>query len=480
MVGITSYGAYIPWLRINRKTISSAMGWFNPGALLGEKAVANYDEDTITMAVTAGIDCLNGFEREKTDGLYFATTTSPHKERQGAGVIATALDLRPNIRTADFTDSLKAGTMALLSAYDAVKSGATKNAMLCASDCRVAKAGSSQEQVFGDGAAALLVGDTNVIASVEGSYSTSYDFMGHWRTESDKFDRAWEDRWTRDEGYMKMLPEAISGLLNKYKLNIKDFAKIVYPCPYAREHAAIGKKLGAEPSQLQDTMLASVGDAGAAHPLMMLVAALEEAKPGDKILVASFGNGSDALFLQVTDEIKKLGERRGIKKHLARRKELDNYEKYISFSNVLPIEKGLRAEDVAPTQLTTMWRERKSILALCGAKCKRCGTPQYPYQRVCVKPDCGAIDEMEDYRFSDKEGILFTYTADSLAFSLSPPEMYGLVNFKGGGRYWFNLADCEPDYLEVGMPVEMVFRKRYVPEVRGIYVYSWKAMPKMT
>ncbi len=480
MVGITSYGAYIPRLRINRKVISSAMGWFNPGALPGEKATVNHDEDSLTMAAAASIDCLNGLERGKVDGLHFATTTSSYKERQGAGIIATALDLHSDIRTADFTDSLKAGTTALLSACDAIKAGSTKNMIVCTSDCRVARAGSSEEQIYGDGAAALLIGDTNVIATVEGAYSISYDFMGQWRTDSDKFTRGWEDRWIRDEGYIKMLPEAISGLLKKYKLNIKDFAKIVYPCPYPREHAAIGKMLGAEPDQLQDTMLSSVGDTGTACPLMMLVAALEEAKPGDKILVASFGNGSDALFLQVTEEIEKLGERRGIKKHLARRKELDSYEKYVSFSNTLAIEKGRRGEDVGPTQVTTLWRERKSILALKGCKCKRCGTPQYPYQRVCVKPGCGAIDEMEEYSFSDKRGVLFTYTGDNLAFSMNPPEIYGIVNFEGGGRYWFNLTDCELDSLKVGTHVEMSFRRRYIPEGRGIYGYCWKAVPELT
>src|SRR4030042_4786934 len=88
----------------------------------------------------------------------------------------------------------------------------------------------------------------------------------------------------RDAGYTKIIPEVISGLLKKYNLNIKDFAKIVFPGIYAREHVAIAKRLGAEPSQMQDTMLTTVGDTGSASPLMMLVAALEDAKPGDKIM----------------------------------------------------------------------------------------------------------------------------------------------------------------------------------------------------
>lgn len=477
MVGITSYGAHIPWLRISRSTISAAMGWFNPAGLPGEKAVANYDEDSITMAVAAGMSCLNGIEREKIGGLYYATTTSPHKERQGAGIIATALDFRPDIRTADFTDSTKAGTTAFISACEAVRVGAMKNLLLCASDCRLGKAGGAQEQIYGDSAAALLIGDSNVIASLEGSSSTSQDFMGHWRAEDDKFDRAWEDRWNRDEGYIKLIPQAISELLQKYKLTIKDFAKVIYPCPYPREHAAIGKRLGVEPSQFQDTMLASIGDTGTPHPLMMLVAALEEAKPGDKILVTSFGNGCDALFFEVTDEIEKLRGKRGIKQCLAQKKELASYEKYASFSDMIPIEKGIRGDEISFSQVSTLWRERKSILALCGVRCKKCGTPQYPVQRVCVKPSCGAIDEMEDYRFSDKKGSLFTYTGDSLAFSPNPPAIYGMVDFEGGGRYWFDFTDCELDSLKVGMTVEMSFRRKYVDVARGIHGYFWKVVP---
>ena len=479
MVGITSYGAYVPWFRMNRKTIAAAVGWFNPGALPGEKAVSNYDEDSVSMAVNASVDCLNTLDREKVDGLYFATTTSPYKERQGAGIIAIALDLPVNIRAADFTDSAKAGTAALISACDAVKAGSLKNSLVCASDCRLAQAGGAQEQAFGDAAAALLIGDSNVIANFGGSYSISQDFMGHWRGESHKFDQTWEDRFIRDEGYSKFIPQVISGLLQKYNLNINDFAKLVYTFPYAREHAALGNKLGVDPSRIQDPMLTSVGDSGTAYPLTMLVAALEEAKPGDKILVVGFGSGSDALFFQVTDEIEKVKGRKGIKGHLASRQELTNYEKYLTFRNMLPLEKGIRGEEVAFSQLSTLWRERKSILSLCGVKCKKCGTPQYPYQRVCVNPHCGAIDEMEYYRFSDRKGKVFTYTGDSLAFSPVPPAIYGIVDFDGGGRYQFDFTDCELDSLKIDMPVIMTFRRKYLDERRGFSSYIWKATPRL-
>ena len=63
MIGITSYGAYIPRLRLSRAAIVQNMGWFAPAIMAvaqGERAMCNWDEDTLTMAVAAARDCLVG------------------------------------------------------------------------------------------------------------------------------------------------------------------------------------------------------------------------------------------------------------------------------------------------------------------------------------------------------------------------------------------------------------------------------------
>lgn len=476
MVGITSYGAYVPWHRINRMTIYMSIGFVNPAAIMpGEKAVANYDEDSVTMAVNAGMDCLKDVDRSKIDGAYLATASGPFKERQNAGIIATALDLKPESRTADFTASLKSGTTALLAAHDAVKSGTAKNVLVCASDCRLGPAGSYQEEMYGDGAAALLIGKNNVIAELTGSYSISYDFIDHWRVDDERFNRTGEDRFTRDEGFSKFIPEAIAGLMKKCKLNPQDVAKVCYPCMYVRPHAKMGSQLGFQPDQIQDHMFTTVGFTGSASPLMILVAALEDAKPGDKIIVASHGNGSDALLFEVTPEIEKIGQKKGIKKNLAHRKDLSSYDRMVTFNNVLTIDVAGRGEEFFRTSTTILWRDRKKLFGLIGTKCKKCKTPQWPPQRVCINPKCGAIDQMEEYRFSDKLGRLFTYTGDMLAFSPTPPEMYGMIDFDGGGRAIFNLTDCDLDELSVNVPVEMTFRKRW--ESPGFVGYGWKGTP---
>ncbi|MBE0481233.1 MAG: hydroxymethylglutaryl-CoA synthase [Dehalococcoidia bacterium] len=478
MAGITSYGAYIPLYRLNRMTIYTALGWLNPASLLpGERSVANYDEDSITMAVSAAMDCLKGMDRSKVGGLFFATTTSPYKERDNAAIIATALDLPDNVRSGDFTTSIKAGTTALISAFDAVKSGTASSVMVTSADSRLGRPGGFWEEIYGDGAAALLLGNEGVIAEFKGSYSLSYDFVDSWRTADDAFNRTWEDRWVRDEGYGKFISEAVTGLMKKYNLSPGDFAKVVYPCTYIRAHADVGKKLGFQPAQIQDHMFTQIGNTGTPYTLMILVAALENAKPGDRILVASYGNGSDAFYLEVTGEIEKVKGKRGIKGHLAAKKDLGSYEKYVTFRDVLPIDTGGRGDEIAPTQLSTLWRSRKDVLGLCGSKCQVCGTPHFPSQQVCVKPTCGATRQMDHYRFSDRPGRLFTYTGDVLAFSPSPPAIYGLVDFEGGGRWMFDLTDCELEALQVGMPVEMSMRRKYYDAARGIHGYFWKATP---
>lgn len=480
MTGIISYGTYIPLYRLDRLAIYKSIGWLNPAStLFGEKSIANYDEDSITMAVNAGEDCLTGFKRDSVKGLYFATTTPPFMDRQNSGIIATALNLPSDISTEDFTNSTKSGTGALISAYNSVKAGSSNNNILiCSSDCKLGKPGSYLEEMYGDGAASFLIGDNNEIAEIKGTFSVSYDFIDQWRTGEDKYNRSWEDRWIREEGYSKIIPESVTGLLKKYDLRPEDFFKICYPCIYERAHTLIGKKMGFELEQIQNPLFTNIGNTGTSYPLLILISALEEAKPGDRILLASYGYGSDAIFFEVTDNIDNIrNSRRGIKHMLESKQTIDSYQKYVVFKGLLDIDTGGRGEDVAFTSLSALWRERKSVLGLVGSRCILCGTPQYPPQKICVNPKCNAVDKMEEYRFSDKKGKIFTYTGDSLAFSLNPPAIYGMVDFDEGGRFIFDFTDCDLDDLEVGMPVEMSFRRKYIDEKRGFYGYAWKAVP---
>ena len=481
MIGITSYGGYIPRLRLNRMSIYQNIGWLAPATVMvaqGERSFCNWDEDSVTMAVAASRDCLTGVDRTEVEGLYLASTTLPFADRLNAGIVATALNLRDDILTADFTSSLKAGTSALATALEAIKSGEKNAILVTASDRREAKAASFYEMWYGDGAASLLVGaGDGVVAEFKGAHSLSYDFVDHYRGTGKRFNYTWEERWVREEGYGKIIPEAINGLLDKLGLSIAEVDRLIYPCFIERQHARIAQIVGATPEQVAGNMHALCGETGAAHPLVMLVRALEEARPGERIVVAGFGQGSDALCFEVTESIGGLPERAGVTGALDNGTTCDNYLKFLKFRDLIETETGIRAEAPNQTAMSTLWRKRKMLLGLVGGRCAECGTPQYPKSDICVNPDCVALHSQEDYEFADRPATVKSFTGDMLAVSVDPPAIYGLVQFEGGGRFMADFTDCELDDLKVGMPVRMEFRIHHVDERRGFTGYFWKAVP---
>jgi len=478
MVGIVSYGGYIPRMRLSRMAVAKSMGWFASGlmgAAKGERSMANWDEDCLTMAVAASRDALVGVDKSKIDGIYMASTTFPFADRDNAGVVKCALNLRDDMISADFASSLKAGPIALMTAIEAVKGGDRHQILVTASDKRITKAASNDEMLFGDGAGAMVVGDDNVIAEYLGGYTSSLDFVDHYRGEDAKFDYNWEQRWIRDEGFSKIYPEVFKGVLDKTGMAIEDVTKMIFPCIFARIQAKLGASVGAKPEQLSDLLHSNVGECGTAHALVMLAKELETAKPGDVLMVAGIGQGATALMFRVTENIKNLPARTGISGCLANRKEVDEYTKWLQYNGLIETDMGGRGDTDNRTGLSALFRNRKYVLGFVGGKCKECGTPQTPPKRICVKPGCGAVDALEEYEFADKPSKVVTFTADNLAASLDPPAIYGMIQFEGGGRTLIDFTDCSMDDVEVGVSMKMTFRKTYHDDKRGFTGYFWKA-----
>ena len=259
MTGITSYGAYIPRLRLQRKAVAQANAWFAPnmmGAARGERSMANWDEDAVTMSVEAARDCIPAQDpikdRAFVDGLYFASTTMPFSDRQNAGIVAGALSLGSGITSLDISSSQRAGTSALLAALDGVASGRVKAPLVVAGEKRKARAASSQELAYGDAAAAFTLGKDKVIAKFLGSHSVTLDFVDHFRGGDEDYDYGWEERWIRDEGYSKIVPAAIKTLLEKSGVSGGDIAHLILPCPFAKLDQALSKQSGIDPAKGPD------------------------------------------------------------------------------------------------------------------------------------------------------------------------------------------------------------------------------------
>ena len=470
MVGIRSYGAYIPLYRLDRSEIVKA--WRSPFPVPGEKAVANYDEDSLTMAFAAAWDCVRGMDRAEIDGLFFASTTSPYKEKQASTIIAGAMALRRDIITADFGGSLRASTIALRAAVDAVKAGSARNVLVTAADRRLAGAKGMNEMFFGDGAGAVLVSSDKLAADLLGGHTVSEDFMDMWRSDRDNFVRAYEERFVREQGYTRIVPETVTSALDACGLKAQDIARFACFTDDPRHVNAAAKILKFDPAQVQDPMFMTTGLTGTPMPLMLLVAALEETKDGDKVMVCGYGDGCDALVFKVNPQIENVRDRGGIKRHLESKRMMANYQQYVLWRGLMYMEPQSRP-DRPTVSLSALFRDREWGLALYGSKCKNCGTPQYPVQRVCLV--CQAVDQYEPYCFSDKKGKLTSFSHDNLAITEVPPITVSAVDFQGGGRITCNMTDREPDETVNGMDVEMTFR--WMHYVGGVHSYWWKCQP---
>ncbi|MFQ5668339.1 MAG: OB-fold domain-containing protein [Candidatus Binatia bacterium] len=465
MAGIVGFGSYIPSYRLPREILGKE--WGTPVAG-GEMAVANHDEDSLTLGVGAALNCLPDPEPAQLDALFFASTTPPYREKQTAATVAAVLDTGPDVRTADFTDTLRAGTCALLAAKDALGAGA-RRALVCAADCRLGEPDSLSEQNYGDAAAAVLLGTDHVLAELVSSFSVSEEFHGTWRTEEQAYLHAFPGSFEIKFGYTRFMTAAIRGVLQQAAVIPTKIATAVLAAPNPRAVTAVAKAIGLDPKkQVQDTLWTMLGDTGAAQPLLLLAAALERAKPGDTLLLAGYGDGADACIFRVTDAVARYRTARSLFSQIEMKRLLPSYGRYARFRKLL-------RKETAPTDVSTpvvLFRDRKAILPLHGGRCPECGTVQFPLHRLCI--ECGYSDGLQEVKLN-RHGTLFTFTNDYLFESPDSPVPHAVVDLQGGGRVYVQMTDCDPERVEIDMPVELTFRKYH--EGSGIHNYFWKARP---
>ena len=467
MIGITAYGAYLPRYRLTAEMINEA--WGRPGGR-GEKAVGYFDEDSLTMGLSAAYHCLSGDDIERVDGLYFASTTSPFKEKLASTEMAMILNLSPEARTLDIGHSLRSGTSALLTAIEAVRAGSLNSAVVVASDCgRLEVPGGFNEAAWGDGAAALAVGRENLLLNLLHYYCYSDELTHFWRRSDDRYVKSEDVRFPQVMGYARIMESAIGNTLKNTQYKPADFAKLVVDAPDLRSHQALMRKFGFDPKiQVQDPLMGVIGSLGAAHPFVMLVAALQGVKPGDKILLASYGDGSDVLILEATDALMKFQEGADFNALLDRKELISSYTKYLAFKKTFESE----FQDYY-SSISALFRERDRFSRLLGGKCKNCGYITTLALRVC--PNCRKKDQLENMRLG-RRGVVFTFTQEWYYPSPEPPTTLAVVDLEGGGRIYCQMTDCsDPSIVKIGMPVEMTVRKYH--EALDLPHYFWKCKP---
>jgi 3-hydroxy-3-methylglutaryl CoA synthase len=481
MAGIARWGAHVPRLRLSRKAVAAANAWIAPGQrgkAGGERAMANWDEDALTMAVEAARDALGpADDRSHVGALYFASTTQPFLDRLNAGIAAAALTLEKSVQGVDLTGSQRCGLSALAQALAAVRAGATPVALVAAGEKRRAPAASSQELDFGDGAAAFLVDAEGAAAEFIGHGVVTDDFVSHFRSAGQEFDYHWEERWIRDEGIVKLVPPAVTAALAAAGVKPEEVAAFCFPSVFAGSAASVARLVGLPAASVRANLGERMGEAGAAHGLILLAHALEEAKPGDVVVAAQFGQGAEALVFRVGEAAAARRPARGVTGSLADRREETNYLKFLFFNDLVDWDRGMRAEKDAKTALTTLYRNNDMILGLVGGRCRETGVVQFPRTRISVAPNAPTVDTQEPYKFAERAASILSWSADHLTYSMNPPNHYGMIVFEGGGRIFMDITDVDPGEIDSGSPVRMVFRLKEVDERRGFRRYFWKAAP---
>ncbi len=467
MIGIKAYGAYIPFYRIRKSEIAAAYGKAGKG---GEKAVAYYDEDSLTLAVGAAMNALPGADGSGLSGVSFASTTAPYAEKQCAPQIAAVLDCPRSVRTADFSHSLKCFSDAVLSALAFAKNGETT--LVAAADCRLGGNDGAYENDLGDGAAAFVIGEGDgVIAEFLDTFSVSVEAYDMWRSSKERTVRFWDVRFADTQIFQPCVREAVAGILGKTGLAPADFSKVVCYAHEERHSRAILTKLGFAPEQIQPGYYSEIGNTGCAAAPLMLAAALDTAAPGDRILFLSYGDGCNAAVLQVTEKIR---SRRGrtVRELIDCKDSTLPYGKYLKWKEFLQCEPQ-RRPPAERSSVPDYFRGYKKNHAMYGSRCTVCGTPQFPPQRVCAI--CRSVDKAEPYRFIGRKAHLRTFTLDGLALSQDPPNNLVVAEFEGGGKIMTYLVECPADEIRVKLPVTLSFRRMY--EANGMNTYFWKVVP---
>jgi hydroxymethylglutaryl-CoA synthase len=463
MRGILSIAGYVPHHRLRRSAITDVLGGARSG---GARAVASYDEDATTMAVAAGRLTLQSTS-VRPAALWFATTTPPYLDKTNATTIHAALRLERNVVAADFGGAPRSAMGAFLAALRS-----SDPVLVAAADIRTGLPGSGDERDHGDGAAAVLVGDEEdgaPIAAVLGAASVSEEFLDRWREPGDVRSKVWEERFGETR-YVPLAAEAAKRCLEAAGLTDDDVDVAIVTGLHGRAVKQAGRALGV--ADLADERTDSVGITGAAHPLLLLAGTLEQAAPGRTILLLSLADGADAVLLRTTEAIADWQPPRPVAAQIAAGDDTLRYADYLAWRGILTPEPPRRPEpnrvSASAAARSTDWK-----YGFVGSRDRTSDAVHLPPSRVSFRG--GARDDMDPAPMADVPATVTTFTVDRLAWSPSPPTVFAVLDFDGGGRFACEITDVAPEAVAIGDRVEMTFRCLNTAD--GIRNYFWKARP---
>lgn len=463
MVGILSYGVYLPYWRLQRSAITAALG---SGGGKGSRAVASYDEDTTSMGVEAARIALANAPAGAQPGIVaFATTAPAYLDKTNATAIHAALALPSSVGAVDTIGSVRSGSAAIAVA------SAGGNGLAILSDIRTGLPGGNDEANGGDAAVAFLFGDgPDVIATSIGRADVTAEFVDRWRTPGDSHSKQWEERFG-EYAYVPLAEQSVADALKAADLTMADVDHVIVTGLHTRAVAAARRAIGASPDTLAPDLTDQIGNTGTAHPALLLADVLDRATPNQTIAVVTLADGCSTHLLRTTDAITRRRPATSVRDRIAATRDDLSYGSFLTWRGQIHREPPRRPEPdrpAGPPSLRgTAWK-----YGLFGSRDEN-GFVHLPPARVSM--GSGEIDHMEMVRMADVRATIATFTVDRLAYSLSPPVVAAIIDFDGGGRFQCELTDVDPTTVKIGDRVEMSFRRLYTQD--GIHNYFWKARP---
>lgn len=465
--GIRSIGAYIPRQRLDRSEIEATFG---KGGGSGTRAVASFDEDTTTMAVEAcraGSVHAGDAATGAAIGLWFSTTDPAYADKTNAAAIHAALGLDPAVAALDFGGGLRSGIGALSAGFDAAGS-ALGDIIVAASDRRGGLPTSADESGGGDGAGSIRVGTDDrgpLLATLVARASVTTEILDRWRTPGTSRSHQWEERFA-ESIYLDLATETLARALESAGLDSAGVDTLIVTGMHARAVGRASKKLGV--ATVADNLDDTVGNAGVAQPFITLTSVLEESDPGRTIALVHLADGCDVMVLRTTDHVSGWSPRHSVSAQVAAGRPV-SYGTFLSWRGQVDVEPPNRP---GPNRVSAPAATRRADwkFRFTGSRDRESGMLHLPPARVSEKG--GAVDDMEPAVLSDTAGTVAAVTVDRLAYSPSPPVIFAVIDFDGGGRAPLEMTDAGPDDVEVGDRVEPTFRRLSTAD--GIHNYFWK------
>lgn len=457
--GILRWGYAIPRRRLSHAETFAA--WKRPPSP-GSRAIASHDEDTITLGVQAVLDALEGIDSSSVDGLIFASTTAPFAEKSSAVLIADILDLAPTTHVLDINSSLRAGTIALSTAWDWIASGSCSRVLVIAADTRLPSPGIAEEIFFGHAGIALLVGTAEGCTAelvARSSFNTS--ILDSWRPANARFPFYSDQRFARERAYIRPMQNVLKIVLEKTGWQNSEIGKVVPYSPDVKSGSTLLKGHGFDlKTQYCDLVSSRLGLTGTAHTLLMLCAALEKSTKDERLLILGYGDGADAfaLFMKSQPSIKKYSS--------AVRQSYDiSYNRYLHLHG---LHSGVEKVSEAFTSEIMSERNKELWLKLKAHRCSSCGAVTTLPLPSC--PKCRDDSHLELFQLQ-RQGTVYAITHEHYFPTPEPPLGMAAVDLDGGGRLTVQIAD-ENLPLKIGDLVELVFRRMH--DAGNFPNYFWK------